>query len=219
MKKIITIFIAFITIFIAISSPAFAVSGIDLGEKDIKSEDLLERALADLNIGIGDFLVRLVNKIVGEEVTVYKIVFNQIDSVNPNFFDRSVVDRSSITSIIREIVTKWYNFFMLLAIASYIVCLLVIGIRILTAEVSSAMAKGKELLIKWLVGVLILFCFPIIIKYVFTINEAIVKMIYTSGGGGIVNAGCGSADPEEWSRDEIEFRSPQYVSRFTGAFF
>ena len=176
----------------------------------------LEETICELLLALGDFLVNLMNTVIGEEVTITKLVYNQVDAVNANFFDKSITG-SGVTADIKNVVNDWYNVFKMIAIAIYIVVLLAIGINILLSSTGNGMTKAKELLTQWLKGIVALVFIPYIIKYAFLLNEALVGMLRESAGVPDYSIGSNFNAAEEWSLEEIEFRSPEYVSKYTGS--
>lgn len=218
MKKLATIIMIVISLVMATSIiPSTTYAAIEINGYEADEANIFEGALSDLLIEIGDFFVNLMNKVVGEKVTMQNIVFNQVSSLDPNFFNKDLAVVNETTALVREKVNEWYSFFMMLAIVTYLVVLLVIGIKIAVGSTASGLEKAKELATKWLVGVLILFLFPsLVLKNAFKVNEAIVKMISDQhGGNNQVGTAIGNTEGE-WANEEIEFRSPEYVSRFTG---
>lgn len=218
MKKLATIIMIVISLVMATSIiPSTTYAAIEINGYEADEANIFEGALSDLLIEIGDFFVNLMNKVVGEKVTMQNVVFNQVSSLDPNFFNKDLAVVNETTALVREKVNEWYSFFMMLAIVAYLVVLLVIGIKIAVGSTASGLEKAKELATKWLVGVLILFLFPILVlKNAFKVNEAIVKMISDQhGGNNQVGTAIGNTEGE-WANEEIEFRSPEYVSRFTG---
>lgn len=218
MKKLATIIMIVISLVMATSIiPSTTYAAIEINGYEGNEANIFEGALSDLLIEIGDFFVNLINKVVGEKVTMQNIVFNQVSSLDPNFFNKDLAVVNETTALVREKVNEWYSFFMMLAIVAYLVVLLVIGIKIAVGSTASGLEKAKELATKWLVGVLILFLFPsLVLKNAFKVNEAIVKMISNQhGGNNQVGTAIGNTEGE-WANEEIEFRSPEYVSRFTG---
>ncbi|MBQ8043511.1 MAG: hypothetical protein IJ272_05105 [Clostridia bacterium] len=175
-----------------------------------------EETVCELLLAIGDFFVNLINQIVGEDVTITALVYNQVDSVNPNFFDDSVSGKG-ITANLKEAITTWYNVFKLVAVAVYIIALLAVGINILLASTGKGMEKVKELLGDWLKGVIFLFFIPYVMKYAFLLNEAIVDTLREEADVPSYAVGSsGGSSANEWSAEEIEFRSPEFVSNYTG---
>lgn len=218
MKKLATIIMIVISLVMATSIiPSTTYAAIEINGYEADEANIFEGALSDLLIEIGDFFVNLMNKVVGEKVTMQNVVFNQVSSLDPNFFNKDLAVVNETTALVREKVNEWYSFFMMLAIVAYLVVLLVIGIKIAVGSTASGLEKAKELATKWLVGVLILFLFPsLVLKNAFKVNEAIVKMISDQhGGNNQVGTAIGNTEGE-WANEEIEFRSPEYVSRFTG---
>ncbi len=218
MKKIAVIMSIVISFFVAINIiPPKTYAAIEINGYKANEAGLFEGAIADLCMIIGDFAVNMINDIVGEKVTMQSIVFNQVTSLNPNFFDYDLAIANETTKIMRDVVNSWYSFFMVLAITAYLIVLLVMGIKIVIGSTAGGLEKAKELAVKWLVGVLILFLFPnVVLRYAFKLNEGIVGTICEQyGDTGPRGTPLGNTEGE-WSEEEIEFRSPEYVSRFTG---
>lgn len=64
---------------------------------------------------------------------------------------------------------------------------------------------------------MLLFLFPnVVVKYAFRLNEAFVKMLSDEYDIGKPAGTAIGTTEGEWSNEEIEYRSPEYVSRFTG---
>jgi len=177
--------------------------------------DTFEEVITDLLLAVGDGLISIMNAIFGEEVTITSLVYNLFDPVNPNFFDDSI-SWYGITKNVKDVVSNWYTIFTAIAVAVYIMVLLFIGVQILLHSTGAGMSKAKELLVKWLKGILVLIFIPYLIKYAFLINEAIVDMLREAGGVKKYSVGSHFGDSTEWSAEEIEFRSPEFVSKYTG---
>ena len=193
---------------------------LDLGEGAVQIVDdyllnPLEETICELLLVLGDHLINIMNSIIGEEVTITKLVYNQVDSLNPNFFDKSL-SASGITANIKSVISDWYELFRMIAIAIYIVILLAMGIHILLASTGSGMSKAKELLTQWLKGVVALVFIPYLIKYAFLLNESLVGMLREGAGIPDYTVGSNFTSAGEWSAEEVEFRSPEYVSVYTG---
>ena len=223
MKKIATTLLITISLIMAIFiMPPTSYAEIEINDYDENKAGVLQEAFTDLFLDVGDFMSNMLNAVVGENVSMQKLIFNEASSLNPNFFDSSLEVNNETTRIMREQINKWYSFFMTLAIAVYLIVLLGMGIKVVIGSTAGGMEKMKELATKWLAGVLLLFLFPnVVVKYTFKLNEAFVlflKEAYITGNGGSLSGGLPVGPSEgEWSNEEIEFRSPEYVSRFTGA--
>lgn len=175
----------------------------------------VEETICELMLAIGDFIIKILNDIVGEEVTITALVYNQIDAVNPNFFDNAV-SGSGITAGIKVLIEKWYDILKLMAVSIYVVALLAISLQILLASTGNGMSKAKSLLLEWFKAICYLVFIPYLIKYAFMVNDAVVEMLREEGGASEYKLGTTFGNPDEWSVEEIEYRSPEYVSRFTG---
>ena len=205
------------------ATASFDGYGVDDGVSDIADalEEYVvspfEETICELLLIVGDAAVSLISEVVGEEVTITKLVYNQIDAVNPNFFD-SEVSSKGITANVKSAVSNWFDVFKLIAIAMYLVTLLVIGLRVLLSSTNKGIDKLKQMSLQWLKGLAYLVIVPYIIKYALLLNEALVGMLRESSNvsedyqiGSVIGT-----TTDEWSIEEIEFRSPEYVSKHTG---
>ncbi len=175
----------------------------------------LEETICELSLGFGDFLTNLLNGIVGKEVTIGNLVYNKVDSLNPNFFDSSL-DPVGLNASIKTGISNWYTIFKMVALSIYIVALLVIGIRVLYGSTADGMEKGKIACVDWLKGIALFVVVPYLVKLMFTINESFVNMLSSTTAEKDYAVGGKFYDTDEWSLEEIEFRSPEFISRFTG---
>ena len=191
---------------------------IELGNYDSSKVNVFQEATIELCLIVCDFATNMLTEIVGEEVSFQKIVFNKISTFDPNFFNEELVLTSNITEMVREQVNRWYSLFSVLAIAAYLIVLLVMGIKVVIGSTAGGLEKVKELAVKWVVGIMLLLLFPgLILKNAFKLNEVIVGMIEEAYGVVDHPLGTTVGIPEgEWSSEEIEFRSPLYVSKYTG---
>lgn len=226
MKKIATTFVITILMVMAIFiMPPNSYAAIEIDDYQVNEAGRLERAFTNLALMIGDFMSDLLNVIIGEKISIQGIVFNDVTALDANFFNKETVALNETTEVIRDQVNYWYSFFTGLAITVYLIVLLVIGIKVaLGSTAPGALGKIKELTVKWLVGLLLLFFFPnVVVKYAFELNEVIVSVIKEGcakdANGGAVGDNIGTmigTTEGEWATEAIEFRSPEYISRFTG---
>ena len=176
--------------------------------------DPFQKALARLLLAIGDFFMRLISDIVGEDVTITNLIFNKIDAVNPNFFDGNArgIGHSEIT----DAASKWYGRFRGYAIALYFIAILIIGIRLLLNSTPQGIVKAREEFVEWLKGFIYLLFMPWLIYFLFRINEALVQEVCDKAEGREYSVGSSITDGTEWAAEAVEFRSPEYVSKYTG---
>ena len=176
----------------------------------------LEETICDLMLAAGDFFTKVLDEVLGEEVTVTALVYNEIDAVNPNFFDDSN-SGSGMVGDIKSTISKWYGLLMKVVISVYLVALLAIGVQILYSSTGAGMSRGKQLIVEWLKGIVVFAFMPYLIKYGFEINEAIVDLLRDeASSSSLYNGASFDVDSDDWSPDIVEFRSPEYVSRYTG---
>lgn len=138
-------------------------------------------------------LVNLINWAVGggESVTIDKIIFNQYkptklvyfspekDALKEGATDPNVNSNYEypIVHLMSKAITEWFNIFRAVAITGYTSILLYIGIQILLKATAEKQAEYKRLLTDWVVGVVILFLFPTVIKTAIEMNNSLVESI------------------------------------------
>lgn len=210
MKKKIIIF----TMLIFLLVSPFNVSAAADDELNV-GENIWQATVAELNLAIGDFIENLITKVVGQKITIQNLIFNEVDAVNANFFD-STVKGTPVHKIIRDAVNNWYGAFQALAVTFYTAAVLVVGIKILLSDSVLSSANWKDVSIKWVTGLVLLFTFKYIMRYSFDINEMFIKMIrdnFTSKG---YATGTNVGDKGEFDDVVYEFRSPEYRSKYSG---
>ena len=77
----------------------------------------------------------------------------------------------------KNTINLWYNIFLKIALLVDLIVLLYVGIQILLSSTGAKKARYQELLKDWFVGIMILFLFPTVMKYVVLLNNATVKAI------------------------------------------
>ena len=145
---------------------------------------------------LGDGAMFLIGVVAGEPITIDKILFNEYSRTRLAFFTNDVYDENNqprpdkINPFLSEsgilpdksnnkpgVLNKFFNRFTYIAIVAYLIILLYMGIRIILTSTGKNMAKYKKLFVDWILGILILFLFPYVIRYTIRINDAIVGYI------------------------------------------
>lgn len=208
--------ILIVTTVLSFSSVVFAESLTDeqraMRDKFGKA-NALEMSVSEMCLAVGDYAMEYLTFLLGEEVTVERIVFNKVDSLNANFFDDSInPSEAGPTRYVKVAVNKWYALLGQMAIIIFMIALIVVGIMTMLGGPAKK-AKAQELLVKWIIGIAIFYFFPFLMKYAFNLNEAIIRMIESTfnGGNELVNSYVGELS--DLRHDDIEFRSPQYVTQ------
>ena len=182
----------------------------------IKSTDNpFEQELVRLLLAIGDYFIKILNGIIGQEVTITNLIFNQVDSVNINFF-AGTAHKGLSSATIREVVNKWFSYFRKIAILLYLVCVLALGIRLIINSTAQGIDQARTLFGEWLKGILFLLLMPYLMHFLININEALVKKMEEAAGNKGYTASASFTDGSIWSATGVEFRSPEYISRYTG---
>ena len=176
-----------------------AVTGVDLTtivaaveeqEEEVYGTDYfvkLERALSKIIRGLANFVYNMVMlgiKATGGNasklVTIDDLVFDRFEDTSLiAFYDNSGVS-SSLVSQFKDNVSEWFNNFQGIALITYVVLLLYVGLRILISVGGKQQSKYKEMLVAWGQGLILLVVFPLAIKYAIEINHALVQQIESS---------------------------------------
>ena len=136
---------------------------------------LVEEILNEILLPLGDGLLYVVSRAVGEPVTIDRLIFNKVDKVDVNFWEAGT--EGSLKNIMGSVVSYWYNIFRKIAIVVYMIVLVGIGVTIMLNSTAQKKAQYKEALTSWVVGVAILFLFPYVMKYLVKLNNAVVGIM------------------------------------------
>ncbi len=121
------------------------------------------------------------------EVTIDKLLFNDYPATGLTFYRENgrygantntfINNTATGGETVLEMINRYFNLFRGFVIAAYLILLIYICIRILIKSTARDKDKFKVMLADWVKGVVILFVFPLIIKYCILINEAVVALI------------------------------------------
>ena len=146
MNKIISIILIFILSFTTLFSfsvsnatSSVLIEGINVSEEEIelrlkqlKTESPFELMVSDFAVDIFDSIEDYIVFLLKDEITVDRLIFNKVLALNPNFFEANkTLFVPKTTKIICDLVNNWYSLFKGLAIISYLIVLIFIGIKIL----------------------------------------------------------------------------------------
>lgn len=144
-----------------------------------KIRDELVKFVEDIFNGImlsfGDGVLYMLYAAVGEPVTIDSIIFNDIEKVDVNYWEKA--SPSSVKEIMGNVVSYWYSIFRKIACVVYLITLAAIGVTIMFNSTADKKAKYKDALVSWVVGVAILFLFPYVMKYMVELNNAVVGLL------------------------------------------
>lgn len=154
--------------------------------------NLVEQLLTSFFVDVvGDGIMFLIGVAAGEPVTIDKIIFNEYTRTRLGFFTNDIYNEDNTpkadkyNSFLSEggligkdgILNKFFNRFTYIAIVAYLIILLYMGIRIVLSSTGKGMARYKKLFFDWVLGIIILFLFPYVIRYTIKINDAVVSYI------------------------------------------
>ena len=140
--------------------------------------------ITQLFVSIGDAAMHLIASAVGETVTIDKLLYNDVERVSIDYWN-DTTDTSKedvavpIKGFMQPTVEKWYAVFFKIATIVYMIVLVYIGIAILLSSTAEKKAGYKQLLTNWFMGIVILFMFPFVMKYIIIINDAFIQTIKT----------------------------------------
>ncbi len=173
----------------------------------------LEMTVSEVCLSVGDHFMEYINFLLKEEVTIDKIIYNKVKSLNANFFDKSVnPTKSTASKFIKDIVNSWYSFLGKIVIVVYLVALVVVGVMIMLGG-AGRRASAQDMLIKWTLGIAIFYLFPYVMRYSFDINEALLRMMSGENSASIGSGNNFGSGVSDLTQDEIEERSPEYVTK------
>lgn len=173
----------------------------------------LEMTVSELCLSVGDHFMEYINFLLKEEVTIDKIIYNKVKSLNANFFDKSVnPTKSTASKFIKDIVNSWYSFLGKIVIVVYLIALVAIGVMIMLGG-AGRRASAQDMLIKWTLGIAIFYLFPYVMRYSFDINEALLRMMSGENSASIGSGNNFGSGVSDLTQDEIEERSPEYVTK------
>lgn len=141
---------------------------------------LIERIITLIILAVGDGILAMVSSAVGEPVTIDGVILGDVKKVSIDFWQ----DQDGIgymASILKNVVNQWYSAFTDIALAVYVMVLLIIGIKILFASTGAGKAKYKDLLKDWVVGICMLLLFPYAMRMLVNVNDILVAYVAQAG--------------------------------------
>lgn len=178
----------------------------------LRTNNAFEQVATEFFLTIGDYAQDYLSQTFREDITIDRIVYNRVVMLNANFFDKSVNPAVSTASkIVKEFINKWFEFFSKLALVVIMIFVVVAGIKIILGT-PNGKAKAGEILKKIVMAVVLIYFFPYVMRYAFDINAAITEKIYKETHVVEKAGAVAISQVSDLVLDELEFRSPQYVS-------
>ena len=183
----------------------------------LQTNNPFEMTISELLLSFGDVIQDYMTFLFKDELTIDRIIFNKVISLDANFFkynNKGLVPDT--TKVVCDTINNWYKIFNSISIVVYLMMLVVVGIKIILG-MPGAKADGKELAVKWGTGIAILFLFPYVMRYAFTLNEALIGEIrktFTNNNPyeEIVGSYIGKISDVQYDQ-VFEERSPEYISK------
>ena len=186
------------------STPEETVTPHDVG--------VAEKTFTMYFLEFGDYAQRFLRDIFGEEITIDALVYNKVMSLNANFFVRTPNSAGSdMASRVRTFISQMYNIFKKIAIVAILIGIAGAGVRILL-KTPQAKVKAMETLTKVFMATMLIFFFPYVMRFAFDINEAIINYISKKQFSDDVVYSYALTPASKDGDEELEFRSPEYVS-------
>ena len=157
---------------------------------------ILTQSIVSILLPCGDSFLHMLSRAVGEVVTIDRIVFGEVNKLSIDFFD-DLSEGSGNSNLVplraplREVINVWYGVFLKIAILFYMTILVYMGLRILLASTGNKKAEYKTRLVAWTMGVVMLLCFPYVMKYTIQANRGLCQWIGSeiTGKKGASNSG------------------------------
>lgn len=77
-------------------------------------------------------------------------------------------------------VNAWYKLFRAIAVVGYMIMLVYMGIRIILSSTGRDLSRFKSLFMYWVIGIIILFFYPYVMKYTIILNDTFVAIVKES---------------------------------------
>ena len=143
---------------------------------------ILTQSIVSILLPCGDSFLHMLSRAVGEVVTIDRIVFGEVNKLSIDFFEdlSEGTGNSSVIPLrepLKDVINDWYGFFLKIAILFYMTILVYMGFRILLASTGNKKAEYKTRLVAWTMGVVMLLCFPYVMKYTIQVNQALCQWI------------------------------------------
>ena len=132
-----------------------------------------------LPAAVGKVLSLIMNGISGEKITVYNVLFNNVDLTRINFFDSTT--GSSTVDTIKQNVAIWYVGIRNLAAVILALILIYVAIRMAISTIAEDRAKYKTMLLDWLTSLCLLFVLHYIMIFTINLNNALVDLLSKAG--------------------------------------
>lgn len=183
----------------------------------LQTRNPFEMTISELLLMFGDTVQDYMTFLFKDELTIDRIIFNKVISLDANFFKYNKKGLApDATRVVCETINKWYKVFNSVAIVVYLMMLVVVGVKIILG-MPGARAMGKELAVKWGTGIAILLLFPYVMRYAFALNEGLIAEIrktFTNNNPYEEIVGSYIGKISDLQYDQVfEERSPEYISK------
>ena len=173
-------------------------------------KDIVAEIINNILIGIANGIRNCINAAVGSDVTIGRIVYGTSQKFTIDYWHipAKTPDNAgdeiftSVTAVMKDAVAYWYTSFRSIAVACYLILLIYVGLRMILATNANRLEDIKERLNVWLSGVVILFFFPYVMRYMVEINQAVVTQIHNKSKE--IRQGISTVQMEDEENDMME---------------
>lgn len=149
----------------------------------------LSEVLTAITIPWGDAFLHMVTTSVGGEVTIDRVVYNEMPKFSIEFFEKPTdVDQATdnnwheisgkpLKNVLYKLVNDFYGFFRDIVIVVYLAILVFLGIKMILSSTAKNQSSYKGMFLAWVMGVCMLMFFPYVMKYCIEMNNALCAMI------------------------------------------
>ena len=115
----------------------------------LQTNNPFEMTISELLLSFGDMIMDYMTYLFKDELTIDRLVFNKVISLNANFFEfekKGLVPTA--TEFFCDAINEWYSLFKGIAIIAYLIVLVLVGIKIMLG-LPNAKAKAQDIFVKW----------------------------------------------------------------------
>lgn len=134
----------------------------------------IERVLTYFLLAVGTVLQLIFQLVIGKSVTITSIIFNGFNDTMIGFFGQS---SGTVSTQLSTAINYWFDVFRYLALVFYLIMLIYVAIKLFIASTADDKGKYKESMNNWVLGLVILFFFPYVLKYIIVLNNALVSAL------------------------------------------
>ena len=154
---------------------------------EMPETEFYEIVLSWFIIKMGEGLNKLIGLIAGETLSIDALVFDKYSRTTLTFFENDLVHynwkSNELLAGSQASLNTVFNLFRNIAILSYMIILVYMGIRVLFMATADKKARYKEILFDWVKGIVIIYFFPYVMRYAILLNHGFVTYLSDNTAG------------------------------------